>query len=185
MKKRLLCLLFALGLAAALTACGGSGGSSAPKQPDSPAQPGQSASSGDPQQHNYAFPASIGGQALDIEMDMDMAQVLSALGEPQSYFEAASCAFDGLDKTYTYAGFTVITRPDGDKDYVNSVLLTDDSATTAEGIYIGSSLDDVTSAYGQADLQDGVVSYTRGNCTITFIFEENSVISIEYLPASA
>ena len=42
-----------------------------------------------------------------------------------SYFEAPSCAFDGIDKTYTYAGFELLTYPKDDKDYVSSVVLKD------------------------------------------------------------
>ena len=36
-------------------------------------------------------------------VNQDMTEVLAAEGEPLSYFEAESCAFNGLDKTYTYA----------------------------------------------------------------------------------
>ena len=61
-----------------------------------------------------------------VAIDADMAQLLQELGDPQSYFEAASCAFEGLDKTYTYSGFTITTRPE-DADLVTSILLTDDS----------------------------------------------------------
>ena len=37
-----------------------------------------------------------------IAMNGAAAPVIAALGEPESYTEAASCAFDGLDKTYGY-----------------------------------------------------------------------------------
>ena len=112
-----------------------------------------------------------------------MSEALTALGEPLSYFEAASCAFEGLDKTYTYAGFTVMTRPDGNKDYINAIFLTDDSLTTAKGIYIGSSADDVIAAYGETSKTDTLISYTDGNTTLNFILKESKVISIEYVPA--
>ena len=119
----------------------------------------------------------------EIKIDADMSNVLAALGEPLSYFEAASCAFEGLDKTYTYAGFTVMTRPDGSKDYVNAIFLTDDSLTTAKGIYIGASADEVTTAYGETARTDTLISYTDGNTTLNFILKNGSVVSIEYVPA--
>lgn len=112
-----------------------------------------------------------------------MTEVLDALGEANSYFEAASCAFEGLDKTYTYSGFVITTRPDGDEDYVNSILLTDDSVTTAEGIYIGSTQTDVLAAYGQANVENDVIQYTLDNTTLNFILKDGAVISIEYIPA--
>ena len=114
----------------------------------------------------------------------DMAQVLPALGEPKSYFEAPSCAFDGLDKTYTYPGFVITTQPEGEKDLVNAVVLTDDSVTTPEGIYIGSSPEDVRGAYGTpAEEGETALIYTRGGVKLTFILENGKVCSIEYLIA--
>ena len=108
--------------------------------------------------------------------------VLAALGEPQSYFEAESCAFEGLDKTYTYSGFVITTRPEGEKDYVNSILLTDDSVTTPEGIFIGSSGDDVIAAYGQSPAGFAtLLTYTKNGTVLNFVLSEDKVISIEYL----
>lgn len=181
MKRSLISLALALGLALSLTACGGgsapAGGEASPGG-ESPAAQGGAA----PQAAGaYVFTT---GDGVTVCVDEDMAQVLSDLGEAQSYFEAESCAFEGLDKTYTYPGFVITTRPDGENDYVNSIRLTDDSVTTAEGVYIGSSEDDVKAAYGEDGGADqGMLSYTAGGVSLNFILEEGTVISIEYLPA--
>lgn len=178
MKKTIFSILLALGLAAALAACSGE----APQG----SQPGQSGGGPDSSQEvqvedsGYVFTAPNGST---VAIDDDMATVLEALGEPQSYFEAASCAFEGLDKTYTYSGFTIVTRPE-ETDLVTSILLTDDSTATPEGVYIGSTAEDVTAAYGEAAGQtDTLLSYTRGGTTLNFILSGGSVISIEYLQA--
>ncbi|MBQ7779454.1 MAG: hypothetical protein IJ404_03070 [Clostridia bacterium] len=119
-----------------------------------------------------------------VKIDADMADVLKALGEPLQYFEAASCAFDGLDKTYTYAGYVILTRPDGKKDYVNSIQLTDDSVQTPEGAYVGMTPDAVKGIYGKpTEETETLLSYTDGNTTLNFILKDAKVISIEYLPA--
>lgn len=137
-------------------------------------------SSGSNEKSKYIFVYN----GVNVSVNDDMSALLEKLGEPKSYFEAASCAFDGLDKTYTYSGFVITTRPDGDKDYVNSILLTDDSVTTTKGIYIGSSREDVVAAYGESN---GVVAakltYSDSGVSINFIIEDGKVISIEYLPA--
>ncbi len=118
-----------------------------------------------------------------VKIDADMADVLAVLGEPLKYFEAASCAFDGLDKTYTYAGYVILTRPDGKKDYVNSIQLTDDSVQTPEGAYIGLMADAVKDLYGKpAEETATLISYTDGNTTLNFVLKDAKVISIEYLP---
>ena len=118
-----------------------------------------------------------------VKIDADMADVLEALGEPLKYFEAASCAFDGLDKTYTYAGYVILTRPDGKKDYINSIQLTDDSVQTPEGAYIGMTTDAVKGIYGDPTEETAtLLSYTDGNTTLNFVLKDAKVISIEYLP---
>lgn len=130
----------------------------------------------------YVFTVATANN-FTVSIDQNLADVLAALGEPLSYFEAASCAFDGLDKTYTYAGFVITTRPDGNKDYVNSILLTDDSVTTPQGTYIGATAEEVISTYGDGTQSSTLISYTNGNTTLNFILRDNLVISIEYLPA--
>lgn len=131
----------------------------------------------------YTFKV-VSADNFEIKIDQDMAEVLAGIGDPLAYFEAASCAFDGLDKTYTYAGFVITTRPDGDKDYVNAILLTDDSVTTPEGLYIGSSAEAVIESYGEAERTDTRISYVDGNTTLSFILKDGYVISIEYIPVS-
>lgn len=177
MKRKLFCAALALVLAFSLAACGGEKGQGEQNPGDSGTQsqqPSEAVGGSD----SYVFQ---NGEAT-VAIDQDMAEVLSALGEPKSYFEAESCAFEGLDKTYTYSGFVITTRPDGDKDYVNAIALTDDSVTTPEGIYIGSSADDVAAAYGQCDTQsDTLMGYVKGGSVLNFILDGDKVISIEYL----
>lgn len=174
MRKQIFAIAAAAALSLTLTACGGDPAAT----PSSSVQPTESTALS-PLPTSYVFQV----KDTSISIDQNMTEVLDALGEANSYFEAASCAFEGLDKTYTYSGFVITTRPDGDEDYVNSILLTDDSVTTAEGIYIGSSETDVLAAYGQANVENDVIQYTLDNTTLNFILKDGVVISIEYIPA--
>lgn len=171
-KRGLLCSSMALCLTAVLCACGGSQPTPAPT-PDG-GKAGVAVGTDTP----YLF--ETGGTVITV--NKNMADVLADLGEPQSYFEAASCAFDGLDKTYTYTGFVITTRPEGDTDMVNSILLTDDSVTTPEGLYIGCLASDVTAVYGECNATEGVLSCVKGDSELNFVLEGDKVISIEYLP---
>jgi len=65
-----------------------------------------------------------------IEMDQDMTYVLEKLGEPLGVFEAPSCAFDGIDRIFSYPGIQIHTYPKGDDDYVHTISLRDDSVRT-------------------------------------------------------
>lgn len=186
MKRTLLCGLLALAMTLSLAACGGKEQPGGQGSGGQTSQPGQSSQSAQPNQPGGSDDAEYVFRSGDtvVSIDQDMAEVLSALGEPKEYFEAESCAFEGLDKTYTYPGFVITTRPDGEKDFVNSIILSDDSVTTPEGLYIGSSAADVTAAYGgNADATDTFLPYTKGNTALNFVLSGGKVISIEYLPA--
>ena len=181
MNKKLLALALALGLTLSLTACGGDSGNDAQTGGEPPAPQNSTQAGSETTADTFVFTTADG---KEVAVNEDMADVLADLGDAQSYFEAESCAFEGLDKTYTYPGFVITTRPDGDKDYVNSIRLTDDSVSTQEGVYIGSSEQDVTTAYGEdGGTTEGMLSYTAGDVTLNFILDDGVVTSIEYLPA--
>lgn len=118
---------------------------------------------------------------VSVTMDVDAAPIIEKLGEPASYFEAASCAFEGLDKMYTYSGFEIDTYPVGDKDYVSSVILKDDSVSTAEGICIGDSLEKLQQAYGgEGEENSGMRVYVKDGMKLCFIMQGQDIIAIEY-----
>lgn len=116
-----------------------------------------------------------------IPMNVDVEPIINALGEADSYFEAASCAFQGLDKIYTYSGFEIYTYPNGDKDFISSVYLKDDSVETDKGICLGSSLDEVKKAYGNNyEEKSGEYSYTLGETKLSFLIEDDYVSAITF-----
>ena len=118
---------------------------------------------------------------VTIEMDADAAPIIEQLGEPDSYFEAPSCAFEGIDKMYTYGGLEVDTYPTDDKDYISSVIFKDDTLTTMEGIGIGDSVSSLEETYGTKwNDEDGMMVYEKDGMKLCFIVADDSVISIEY-----
>lgn len=118
-------------------------------------------------------------QETVVQIDADISTVTETLGEPLSYYEAASCAFDGLDKIYTYSGFTVQTYPDSDGIYM--IVLKDDSVSTQEGVSIGDSIEQVEAAYGTEYTEStGEIIYYKDGMKLSFILQEEQVISITY-----
>lgn len=116
-----------------------------------------------------------------LEMDAEFAPILAVIGEPLSYFEAASCAFEGLDKIYTYSSVVINTYPQGDKDYVSSIILQDDSVSTSEGICIGSTKEDMLNAYGDSYAEEsGMIVYAKDGMKLCFIVSDDIVTSIQY-----
>lgn len=120
-------------------------------------------------------------QDVVIEMDADAAPIIEQLGEPDSYFEAPSCAFEGIDKMYAYRSFELDTYPTDDKDYISAVIFKDDTIVTPEGIGIGDSVSRLQEVYGsQWNDEDGMMVYEKDGMKLCFIVDGDSVISVEF-----
>lgn len=195
--KRVLTLLLTLILALSLAACGGKDDEQ-PKTGDQ--DPPVAAVADDvqttPAEPSGDAPAAPAGpaptpeadsryvlifQGCPLPMNADFAPLLAYLGEPANYFEAESCAFEGLDKTYTYEEVEIITYPDEETDRISSVRLLTDAAATPEGITIGSTPEEVSAAYGEDYMAVGQqYTYEDGDCLFSVLFKDGKAISVEY-----
>ena len=102
-------------------------------------------------------------------------------GEEISYSEVPSCAFEGIDKTYTYDNYEVTTYPDGDTDRISNVLLKGTDVKTPEGVGILDTKDDMISKYGNDFKQnENQYTYTLENTHLEFVIEDDVISSIEY-----
>lgn len=177
MKKLSYTLLAGL-MALSLSACGSDSASSDTKVIESTAS---SEDSSDTSESSSKTGYSLTYQDMTISVDADAAPIVEALGEPSSYFESPSCAAEGTGKLYTYSDIEIQTYPDGDKDLILYVMLRTDSVSTDEGIDLSSSKDDVIAAYGQPSSEnDGSLTYDKGDMSLNFLFDGDSMISIEY-----
>ena len=116
-----------------------------------------------------------------IEMKAEAEPLLKALGAYKNSYEAPSCAFDCMDKIYSYGGFDLMTYEQNGKDLVSGVVLRDDTVETPEGITIGSKAEDVTKAYGEFEKDATSATYTSDNCKLLIIFENGVVTSVQYI----
>ena len=157
--KKIICMMLSLLMLLGLAACDGGETDGGTKE--------------------YAF---VKGD-VTVKIDAPAEPILSALGEPRQYSESPSCAFDGLDKVYVYAGFKLQTYPQNGKDFILSVELTDDSVATPEGISIGAGKDQVITAYGTPDSEtDTSLTYKSGaaKTTLQFLLRDGKVTNIQY-----
>ncbi len=150
-----------------LAACGSSAGSSGAGDPANPS--GEAT--------GYTFEDAGTEVAIGVKAE----PVIDALGEPLSSFEAESCAFGDLDKTWTYNGYTINTYQTDEVDYIYDILLTSDSVSTPEGVSIGDSVDAVKEAYGDPEEEDEAqLVYRKGDMRLIFLVDGGSVTSIDY-----
>lgn len=117
---------------------------------------------------------------LRITPGAEAAPILETLGEPKGYTEEASCAFDGLDKTYDYGGFCLTTCPMEGQDYVYSLWFVDDTVSTSEGIRIGSTRAEVEAILGSDAISRNACRETRGDTRRIILLREDVVYSVQY-----
>ena len=133
-----------------------------------------------PEEQSNEFWLNLGGNEIRLHQQVD--PVLEDLGSELNYFEAESCAFEGMDKIYTYSNLEISTAPIGDEDIISLIVLLDDTVTTKEGLYIGADKDEVINAYGDDYQEQGdAIIYTRNDTQLMFIFDDQTVVSIEYI----
>lgn len=184
MKKKILLILLC---ALAITACSKGGDSGNNSGNETSTESTSSEQSDNESKENDNTPGQVTdgyyfeNSGVKIIPDMEAKELLDALGEPISYFEANSCAFGDQDKVWTYGGFIIDTYQLEGIDYIYDVIFTDDTVETPEGIYIGMTKDDVINAYGNPDEEEeNLLLYRKGNMKLIFITEDEKVISIEY-----
>lgn len=178
MKQRFLLLVLAVLMIVTFCACNGNGENPATSEnPGSTANPSGSTST----VNGYGFQVTGTSGAVTLYADMDFSTVVSSLGDQANYFEAPSCAFNGLDKIYTYSNFEVHTYPDGEADRISMILILNDLVSTPEGISIGSTQAQMETAYGTGYAQSGsAYTYTKDNMKLTFLMTDGTITSIEY-----
>lgn len=133
-------------------------------------------------QNNY----SSGGYVFEysgvsVEMDAPASAIVEKLGDGYQYFESASCAFDGIDKTYIYPHFELMTYPDNGVDRVQALYIKDDLAATKEGLCIGSTLEDMQRLYGTSGEQSGnEYTFEKGGMLLKIQITDEKVSYITY-----
>ena len=119
---------------------------------------------------------------VSIAIDAEAAPILESLGAWKDYAESPSCAFEGMDKVYTYAGLEIETYCLSGVDYIACVRLLDDSVKTEKGIAIGSTKDAVKDAYGEPnEASDTSLTYTKDGMKLQFLLRDDVVCDIQYL----
>ena len=120
---------------------------------------------------------NVNGHELYVGMNMP-----KDLGEPAAYFEAASCAIQGLDKDYTYGSILVKTEDDGKTERIVGLTILDDGAATNMGVTIGDSRDKVVGVHGAPSSEsETALTYSAGEGVIAkFLLRDGSVTSIVY-----
>lgn len=135
----------------------------------------------DPDNNNNQTEYVFETAGITIAVNGELGPILEKLGEPLEYFEAPSCAFQGMEKIYTYNSFEITSYELDGKDCVLAIVLLDDTVATKKGIHLYASLDDLIKVYGDNYKESfGLYEYEEGISRLSFFVEDNKVTSIEY-----
>lgn len=123
-------------------------------------------------------------KGVTVYMDSKADKLLKKAGKPKKKTESKSCAYDGMDRTYTYQDLVIKTYSNSAKgaEYINSIELLTSKVKTKEGIKVGSAKNAMIKAYGNGKSQFGVYTYTKGKCKLMIELDSrNKVSKITYL----
>ncbi len=126
---------------------------------------------------NYFFAADDVSLAVGGDAD----EAVRLLGEPNSHSSAESCAGGGFDELYIYNGFRLKGYREGETCLITSIELTNDTVSTAEGVFIGDGADKLEKVYGEGEAFSGGVFYLAKSCELRFFISEDRVVSIKYV----
>lgn len=123
--------------------------------------------------------AAIKYSNIEIKIDMEVSPLLEKLGEPD-HKETIEADEENSEESYsyTYDNMTIYAYLKDKKQYVADVSISGPGdASTANGIKVGASKDNVAKIYGKVT-DENMASYEIDKNVIMFIFEDDSVTNI-------
>lgn len=123
--------------------------------------------------------AAIKYNNIEIKIDMEVSPLLEKLGEPD-HKETIEADEENSEESYsyTYDNMTIYAYLKDKKQYVADVSISGPgNASTANGIKVGASKDNVAKIYGKVT-DENMASYEIDKNVIMFIFEDDSVTNI-------
>lgn len=116
-----------------------------------------------------------------IFLGQKIEEAVMVLGDTYEYFEAPSCAAQGMDMFYYYQNLTVRANEIEGEKVVTEISFKNDTVATPEGIRISSSYADVIGKYGSEYRRNGTaIEYIMGNVMLMFDMKDGKVAAIVY-----
>ncbi len=133
------------------------------------------------QKKEYVYKVGDGRVAMGTPVE----DALALLGTDYEYFEAPSCAVEGLDYYYYYQNVTMVANDINGQRLVTGLWLLNDAVSTAEGIHIQSTNKEVLAAYGNDyEMRGTQMLYSGKNTILTIGIKDGKVNTIEYAYSS-
>ena len=130
--------------------------------------------------HNGYY-LNAGGVEISVNCGVWLLDEIKKSGLDYRYYEAQSCAYQGLDKFYTFDSFEVLVNTIDGRDVITSISILDDMIAIPEGLRIGNSYDTMVDKLGDGYTRSSdLYQYVRDGTMLTVLIKNGAVSSIEY-----
>lgn len=174
--KKLTLIVLSLVMIAMLCACGGEADTAKNTTPDTTTVNTSNTPNTTPTGYLFTY------NGVQFGVDMAADEVLTKLGTPKDQYTSESCAFGGEDTVYYYSSIQVSTNNEFGYERIYSIYLEDDLVSTEKGICVGSTADQVKTAYGEpgANSTETCLIYEKDSMTLSFNLTDGVVSTILY-----
>lgn len=118
---------------------------------------------------------------VDLKIDDIAANTVDLISEEAKYFEAESCAYNGIDKIYTYNDYSVTFYEGEGRDGISAIAIMSDLVETNEGIAVGSTEEEVRGVYGEPVQEtETLMLYEDNSVELRIILGNGKVTSIQF-----
>ncbi len=128
---------------------------------------------------------SLTVDGVAVTAKSEVSDLLAGFGEDYEYYEAISCVYEGMDKTFTYENLSLYTYPDGSGDCLMEIYCVDGDVKTAKGITFGSTKAEIEAAYGKGTEAGSTLTYelpTKSGenvpASLYFVLRDDAVTAI-------
>ncbi len=123
---------------------------------------------------------------VTVSMHGSASKLIKKVGKPLKKTAEKSCAYDGMDRTYTYKNFILYTYSNSNygPEYIDGITFLTKKVKTKKGIRIGSSLKKLLKKYGTTKEKYGIYTYKKGKSKLQFEVTDDVVTNIRYVSLS-
>ena len=129
---------------------------------------------------------SLTVDGVSVTAKTEMKEILADLGDNYEYYEAISCVYEGMDKTFDYENLSLYTYPDGDSDRLMEIYCVGGEVTTSKGITFGATKAEIIEQYGKDYVESGAtISYELPTqnaenlpASLYFVLEDDAIAAI-------
>ena len=121
----------------------------------------------------------------NIEINIDDEYVEDRIKGEKSQYEVTNCAIGGTNIVHIFDNVEITTYTNNKKELIYSIVFTNPSIASKNGIKLGLSKDEVVGILNnECEIEDSLITKDYGAYQLNIVLKDDVVISVEYLKNS-